>query len=305
MTNILVTGATGNIGRHVVAGLRTRGVSVRALSRSGGQFPDDVEVVTGDLTAPETLDNALDGVDSVFLLWPFLSSDGAPAVVQAIARHARHVVYVSAFSAHDGSGVWGEVEEAIRETTLEWTFLRPGGFATNTLEWAPAIRAGEPVRMPYPKAARSLIHERDIADVAVLALTEDGHTGRSYPLTGPAVITQADQARVLGEVAGRPAQVEELSREEAKAGMAAWGDDAFAEGALDYWAALVDNPEPVVDTVGQLTGRPARTFEQWAHDHAGDLRPLASSPRSAPRTHAVQLRPVRRARTGARAGHLW
>lgn len=276
MTKILVTGATGNIGKHVVAGLHARGVSVRALSRSGGHFPDGVEVVSGDLTAPETLHDALSGVDSVFLLWPFLTAEGAPEVVRAIARHARHVVYVSALSAQDGSGVWGEVEEAIRQTTLEWTFLRPGGFATNTLEWAPAIRAGEPVRMPYPKAGRSLIHERDIADVAVLALTEDGHTSEIYPLTGPAVITQADQARVLGEVAGKPVRIEELTREEARADMSAW-PDAFAEGALDYWASLADNPEPVIDTVGQLTGRPGRTFEQWAHDHAGDLRPLTTA----------------------------
>jgi uncharacterized protein YbjT (DUF2867 family) len=131
--------------------------------------------------------------------------------------------------------------------------------------------------MPYPKAARSLIHERDIADVAVLALTGDGHAREVYPLTGPAVITQADQVRILGEVAGKPAKVVEITRAEARAGMSAWADDAFADGALDYWASLVDNPEPVFDTVRQLTGRPARTFEQWAHDHVDDLRPLTTA----------------------------
>lgn len=277
MAKILVTGATGNIGRHVVSGLRARGVGVRALSRSGGHFPDGVEVVHGDLTAPGTLPDALSEVDSVFLLWPFLSSAGAPEVVRVIARHARRVVYVSALGAEDGPGVWGEVEAAIRQTSLEWTFLRPGGFATNTLEWAPAVRAGEPVRIPYPGAARSLIHERDIADVAVLALTEDGHAHQSYPLTGPAAITQADQVRVLGEVAGTRAQVEELTREEARAGMLAWADEDFADGALDHWASLVDTPEPVLDTVRRLTGRPARTFERWARDHAADLRPVATA----------------------------
>jgi uncharacterized protein YbjT (DUF2867 family)/ketosteroid isomerase-like protein len=282
---ILVTGATGNIGRHVVAGLRERGATVRTLSRFPGQDlgkDPGKETVTGDLTDPDTLHDALSGVDSVFLLWPFMSAAGAPAVLDVIARHARHVVHVSALSVRDDqpaeqNGVWGQVEAAIRASGLAWTFLRPGGFATNTLQWAGAIRAGVPVRMPYPKAARSLIHERDIADVAVLALTQDGHTGRAYGLTGPEVLTQAEQAHILGAVAGRPAVVEEIGAEEARADMLAWADESFADAALDYWRGLVDNPEPVTSTVEELTGHPARTFTQWALDHADDVRPLPAA----------------------------
>lgn len=273
---ILVIGATGNIGRHVVVGLRERGASVRTLSRFPGA------TATGDLTRPETLHSALSGVDSVFLLWPFLSADGAREVVDTIAEHARRIVYVSALSVRDDAspeenGVWGQVEAAIRRTGLEWTFLRPGGFATNTLEWASAIRTGQPARMPYPEAARSLIHERDIADVAVLALTEDGHTGRSYPLTGPAALTQAEQVRVLGTVAGQPGVAEEIPADEARAGMLAWADEEFADAALAYWRSLVDTPEPVMSTVEELTGHPARTFTQWAQDHADDFRLLTSA----------------------------
>lgn len=268
---ILVTGATGNIGHHVVAGLRERGHDVLALSRRPGDG-----VVAGDLTEPETLDAALSGVDAVFLLWPFMSAAGIDEVVGVIARNARRVVYVSALSAEHG-GVWADVEAAIRRTDLEWTFLRPGGFATNALEWASAIRAGRPARMPFPRAGRSLIHEHDIADIAVLALTEDGHAGRTYPLTGPEVLTQAEQARILGEVAGRPATVEELSRDEARAAMSWAGDTSFADHALAYWETLVDHPEPVITTYRELTGRPSRTFTQWARDHADDLRPLAAA----------------------------
>lgn len=277
MTNeILVIGATGNIGRHVVAGLRERGATVRTLSRLPGG------TATGDLTKPETLHSALSGVDSVFLLWPFLSAEGAPAVVDVIAEHARRVVYVSALSVRDSAspeenGVWGQVEAAIRRTGLEWTFLRPGGFATNTLEWAQAIRAGQPVRLPYANAARSLIHERDIADVAVLALTEDGHTGKAYSLTGPATLTQAEQVSVLGAVAKRPAVVEEIPAAEARAGMLAWGNEEFADAALAYWRSLVDTPETVTSTVEELTGRPARTFTQWAEDHVDDFRLLSAA----------------------------
>ena len=272
MTNeILVIGATGNIGRHVVAGLRERGASVRTMSRLPGA------TVTGDLTRPETLHNALSGVDSVFLLWPFLSSAGAQEAVDVIAEHARRIVYVSAMIVRDDAtpeenGVWGQVEAAIRRTSLEWTFLRPGGFATNTLEWADAIRTGQPVRMPYPQASRSLIHERDIADVAVLALTEDGHAGKVYALTGPAALTQAEQARILGAAA-----VEEVSADEARAGMLSWANEEFADSALAYWRSLVDTPEPVSRTVEELTGRPARTFTQWAQDHADDFRLLTSA----------------------------
>jgi uncharacterized protein YbjT (DUF2867 family) len=220
----------------------------------------------------------------VFLLWPFLTADGAPAVVEAIAGTARRVVYVSAMSVRDDrppmeNGVWGQVEDAIRRTGLAWTFLRASGFATNTLQWAPAIRAGRPVRMPYPAAARSLIHERDIAEVAVRAMTEPAHEGVAYTLTGPTAITQADQVRILSAVAGRPTQIEKASHEEARAEMLGWADPAFAEAALSYWASLVDTPEPVTRTVENLTGTPARTFAQWARDHVDDFRPSNTSTR--------------------------
>jgi uncharacterized protein YbjT (DUF2867 family) len=276
----LVIGATGHIGRNVVAGLRARDVAVRALSRSPGVagLPGGVEPVAGDLTDPGSLRGALAGVDRVFLLWPFLSAEGAADVVDAVAGQARRVVYVSAMSVRDdlppaANGVWGQVEAAIRSTHLDWTFLRASGFATNTLAWAEAVRAGDPVRIPYPGAARSLIHERDIADVAVRALTEEGHSRRAYVLTGPAALTQADQVRILGEVAGRPARVEEITAQEARAGMLGWADPAFADGALAYWASLVQTPEPVTGTVEELTGTPARGFAQWARDHAEDFRP--------------------------------
>lgn len=284
MTNInefLVIGATGNIGRHVVAALRARGATVRAMSRNPAeaQLPDGVDVVRGDLTDLDTLQRALTGVDAVFLLWPFLSSDGAPGVVHAIAGHARRVVYVSAVNVRDNrspaeNGVWGQVEDAIRRTNLEWTFLRASGFATNTLEWAPAIRAGRPVRIPHPAAARSLIHERDIAEVAVRTLTEPGHAGAAYVLTGPTAITQEEQVRILGETAGQPGRVEQITPEQARATMLTWGDPEFVDGALSYWASLVDTPEQVTRTVEEITGTPARSFEQWARDHTDDLRPM-------------------------------
>ncbi|MGW0802550.1 NmrA family NAD(P)-binding protein [Nonomuraea sp. NPDC002799] len=286
LKKILVTGATGNVGRHLVSLLIERGLSPRALARDPRRagLPDGVEVVAGDLTDPGSLDAALEGVDSVFLLWPFFAADGAQAVVDTIGKHVRHVVYLSAFSVQDDrepadNGVWGEVEHLVRSTGVSWTFLRAGGFATNTLSWAEEIRGTGVVRAPYADAARSLIHEADIAAVAARALTENGHAGRRYVLTGPAAVTQAEQVRIIGEAIGRSLRFDEQPPEEAREQMiAAWGNPAFVDQALGHWAGITDEPEPVTSTVHELLGRPARTFGEWARDHAADFR--APEPRS-------------------------
>jgi uncharacterized protein YbjT (DUF2867 family) len=263
---ILVTGATGNVGRHVVAGLRAAGAEVRALSRTEGQG-----LVRGDLTDPDRLRTVLAGVDQVFLLWPGPSAAGIEAAVDTITLQARRVVYLSAMSAENG--FWGVVEKAVAATAEEWTFLRAGGFATNTLGWAGMIRDSGTVSWPYGAAARSLVHERDLADVAIRALLEDGHVGRTYELTGPAAVTQAEQVRLIGEAIGRELRWVELPSGIARDQLLReWGDPAFVDSALTYWASLVDRPEPVTDTVERVTGHPARTFAQWARDHADDFR---------------------------------
>lgn len=176
------------------------------------------------------------------------------------------------------NGVWGQVEDLIKRSGLEWTFLRASGFATNTLGWADQIRVEGVVRWPYGDAARSLIHERDIAAVAVRALTEDRHTGATYVLTGPEAVTQAEQVRIIGEVVGLPVHWEELAPEVARQQLvAAMGDLAFADSSLEYWARLRTEPEPVTRTVEEVTGTPARTFAEWARDHADDFRRLATA----------------------------
>ncbi len=273
---VLVTGATGNVGRHVLSGLLERGVEVRALVRdpAAARLPEGVEAVRGDLTRPGTLEDAAAGVASVFLLWPGFGAADAPAAVDAVARHARRIVYLSASAGPENrrpDGFWGEIEELVERTGLEWTFLRAGGFAANTLGWADQIRDGV-VRWPYGQAGRSLIHEADIAEVAVRALTEDGHVGAAYTLTGPEVLTQAEQVAVIGRAVGRDVRWEEQPVDEAREQLlAAWGDPSYADMALAAWAAMVDDPEHVTTTVQDVTGTPARTFHQWALDHAADF----------------------------------
>lgn len=258
---ILVTGATGNVGRHVLAGLADAGHDARGLSRRPGPG-----LVAGDLHG----ELPLDGVDTVFLLWPGPDPAGIEPAVDRITARVRRVVYLSALAADQG--FWGTVEKAVAGSGVEWTFLRPGGFAANTLGWAEMIRRDGVVRWPYGAAARSLIHERDIADVAVRALTTDELVGQRPELTGPAAVTQADQIRQIGAAIGRELSWVELSAEAARRQLLAeWGDAAFVDGALTYWASLVDHPEPVTDTVERITGHPARTFRQWAQDHAEEF----------------------------------
>ena len=278
---IVVTGATGKVGRQVVMQLRERGEPVRAVARDPGStgMPAGVEVVRGDHSDPASLEPHLAGADSVFLVWPFTSPEQAASqgsqVVQVLARHVPRIVYLSAEAAAGRPGsFWATIERLIEQSGAAWTFLRPTGFAANTLMWAEQIRSTGVVRWPYGAAARSLIHERDIAAVAVAALTDDRHAGQKYLLTGPEAVSQAEQVRLIGEAIGRPVRWAELAPEEARQQLlAAWGDPAFVDSALATWAGLVTEPEPVTATVEQVTGAAARTFRQWAGDHVSDFRP--------------------------------
>jgi uncharacterized protein YbjT (DUF2867 family) len=224
--------------------------------------------VPGDLTRPGELAEHLDGVDEVFLVWPFFSADGADELVTTLASHARRIVYLSAEAAgHRAESFWALVERSIERSAAEWVFLRPTGFAANTLMWADQIRRGDVVRWVYGQAARSLIDERDIADVAVLALTQDGHAGARYILTGPTTVTQAEQVQAIGAALGRSLRWEELSREDVHDQLS-----GIPDTALDTWASFVTTPEVVTPAVRELTGRSPRSFADWAHEHADRFR---------------------------------
>src|SRR5215469_5846391 len=277
---VLVIGATGRIGRQVVAQLVERGAAVRAVTRDPAvaNLPAGVDVVRGDLAEPRSLEPHLKGVASVFLLWPFTSptaaAELAARLVEVLARQVRRIVCLSASAAAGEPGsFWAVVERLIEASAAEWTFLRPTGFAANTLMWADQIRTGNVVRWPYGAATRSLIHEHDIAAVAVRTLIDDRHAGMKYLLTGPEAITQAEQVRIIGEVVGREVRWEELAPDAARQELvSAWGDPGFVDSALASWAAMVTQPEPVTGTVEEVTGMPPRTFRQWVLDHVDDFR---------------------------------
>jgi uncharacterized protein YbjT (DUF2867 family) len=286
MKRVLVTGATGQIGSEVVSQLRGNDCRIRAMSRHprSANLPPDVEVVSGDLSAPETLDACLNGVDSVFLVWMAPLAAASPAI-ERIAAHARQIVLLTSphrtphpfFQQPTGMrAIHAGVERLIEEAGLAWTFLRPGPFAINCRNWwAPQLRKGDVVRWFYADAATAPVHERDIAAVAVRALCNAGHDGREYVLTGPASLTQREQVQVIGDAVGRPLRFEELSRESARQQMLAMTfPPLVADMLLDAYAAAVGLPATVTSTVLEVTGTPARSFHDWAIDHAGDFETL-------------------------------
>ena len=282
---ILVTGATGNVGRYVVSQLAANGYAVRALSRNPATTtpPSEVEVVHGDLTVPDSLEEALTGIDAVFLLWRSDRIAAVSALVDRLRKHARRIVFLSSSAVQDVVAeqpnfvgrVHLEIERLIEKSGIEWTFLRPGGFSTNSLWWwAPQIRSGDVVRWPYGRAVSAPIHERDIAVVAVRALTEDGHAQAKYILTGPESITQIDQVRAIGDAIGRPLRFEEISSDEAWPELLAIMPARIVDILLDVWAKSINGSAPVTSTFAEITGSARRTFRQWAIDHASDFQPI-------------------------------
>ncbi|WP_406442187.1 NAD(P)H-binding protein [Streptomyces sp. NBC_00631] len=276
---ILVTGATGTIGREVVRQLAGRGVKVRALTRdpAKARVPAGVEVVRGDHGDPVSLDAASAGATAVFLLRPPGPDEGQDAALVGAARAAgaERLVKLSAIATGEsGSGPsaqWHVAgERAVRDSGLAWTVLRPSSFASNTLTWLEALRAGEPVPNMTGDGASGVIDPRDIAEVAVRALLDAGHAGRTYTLTGPEAITVPGQAAVLAEVLGRPVPTRDLSPDQTREFLrTAWGMDGIpAEGVLTGLAFVRAGGNAVVtEDAREVLGRPARTYRQWAEDH--------------------------------------
>jgi uncharacterized protein YbjT (DUF2867 family) len=275
---VLVTGATGRVGRAVVGSLTAAGVPVRALTRrpEAAALPANVEVVAGDLTVPESLDSALRDVSAVFLVWT-VPPASAPAVVERLAARTRRVVFLSSphqtphpfFQQPNPMAVLhADIERLIAAAGLESTIIRPGMFASNTLFWwAPAIRADGVVRWPYGAAETAPVDDRDVAAVAARTLYEDGHAGGDYVLTGPESLSQAEQVSIIGDVVGRRIRFEELSPEEFRTETAGTWPRPVVDMLLDAWAATLGQSAYVTTTVQDILGS-ARPFRQWAADHA-------------------------------------
>jgi uncharacterized protein YbjT (DUF2867 family) len=278
---ILVTGATGPVGREAIDLLLAEGRQVAAVTRSPAEarLPEQARLVQGDPSQPHTLTGVPD-VEAV-LISPRATGAGLPDLLRLAAEHgAKQVVVLSAITVEYGGGyrrfadAFRAAEDAAKASGLGWTFLRSAQYATNSLVWAPQLRGGDVVRGAYGDAAVSPIHERDIAAVGVRALLDPSHSGRSYALTGPQSLSQRDQVRVIGEAVGRDLLWEELPPEQVRAAMLAQGmPEEVPDRMLGYLAQCLAQPGPSTHTVEDVLGRPALTFADWAAENTKAFLP--------------------------------
>ncbi|MFF9373828.1 SDR family oxidoreductase [Streptomyces griseoluteus] len=280
MPPVLVTGATGRIGRLVIDQLLAAGVPVRALAHrpeTAATLPAAVEVFTGDLTEPKSLDPALRGAGAVLLVWT-APPQTAAAVVERLASHVRRVVFLSSphqtphpfFQQPNPMAVLhADIERLIASTGLESTIIRPGMLASNSLAWwAPAIRTDEVVRWPYGAAETAPVDDRDVAAVAALTLHRDGYAGADYVLTGPESLTQAAQVEVIGNALDRRLGFEEMTPDEFRTLTEGTAPSSVVDMLLAAWRAAVGQPAYLTTAVADILGTAPRTFRQWATDHA-------------------------------------
>jgi uncharacterized protein YbjT (DUF2867 family) len=282
MAMVLVTGARGNIGRHVVEGLARRGLPGRAVSRTIDQarVPPGVEVVPTDLSNPADVDRAMARVEKVFLVMPPIGPLPIAENVVDSARRAgvAYIVMITTISIE-----WVErlkyaqelsaCEDLVRESGIAWTFIRPGEFMSNVLRWIPRIRAEGKVYAAYGNHATAPIDPADIAAVAVLALTEPGHEGQVYTLTGPEHITPEEQTQIIAELLNRPLRFEQATTiEESVAALVERGmEEARAREHVGVFRGPDlphSHPRPTLEL---LLGRPGGTFRGWAERHVEQL----------------------------------
>ncbi|MZD10424.1 NAD(P)H-binding protein [Streptomyces sp. SID5785] len=279
-SSVLVTGATGNVGREVVDRLRARGARVRCLVRGQGGRRPGVECVVGDLTDPGAVREALVDIDAVFLIWPLLDVAPAHALIAELTVAAPRVVYLSSTAVDDEAvrqsdpiaHVHADMEALLHDAGLRPVVLRSDTLASNARGWVAQLRVGDVVS--GPEAARTaVVDERDVADaaVAVLLAQHDQLDHGPHVLTGPDVLSRADQVARLGAALRRDLRFHALSADLARSRMLADGrPEPLVEALI---AASVRRPESTrtTDHVERLTGRPAGTFATWALDHAAEF----------------------------------
>jgi uncharacterized protein YbjT (DUF2867 family) len=277
---IVVTGATGNIGRPLTRALTNAGEQVRAVSRHAAEVPDGAEHVVADLADPKSLEPALAGAKALFLLLSgdlhAVGANPADVIDQAKQNGVRRIVLLSSLGV--ATRPFGttriamlELEDVLRASGLDWAILRPGGFASNAL-WAESVRTQRTVAAPFGDTGVPIIDPADIADVAATCLTDDRHNGAVYELTGPEVITPRQQAEAIATALGEPVRFHELTRAEAKAGMEQMMPGELADDTLDILSSPTPAELRVSPDVQAVLGRAPRSFADWATRNAAAFR---------------------------------
>jgi (4-alkanoyl-5-oxo-2,5-dihydrofuran-3-yl)methyl phosphate reductase len=276
---ILVTGATGNIGTELVKHLRTDGARMRVITRDEkkvAHLDASVERVIGDRHDPSIIRQALQGVDKVFLLPVLLDNHEADRLLIEAAKQAgvQLIVQISsgAVRMETKGGIGGlhrEIEQLIEDSGIAWTFLRPGGFMSNTLQWVATIKSQSKVFNPTGEGKTAPISPYDIAAVAAVALISSGHEGKAYDLTGPELLSAHEQVEILSKVIGRSIECVDIPIEVAvKSAIANGLPEILVESLAEIWKRIrAGGGTFQTSEVERLTGRPAQTFETWCHEY--------------------------------------
>jgi uncharacterized protein YbjT (DUF2867 family) len=266
---IVITGATGNVGKPLVRTLVEAGEEVTTVSRQDAET--GVRHVRADLTDPQSLVPALDGADAVFLLTSgdFLATGDLGKVVDVLRdNEIRRVVLLS--SQGVGTGRHAPVlEETVTRSDLDWTILRPGGFHSNALQWAETVRTRRMVAAPFGDIGLPTVDPDDIAAVAATVLRGTVHGGRIYELTGPAPVSPRQQAAAISEALGEPVRFVELTRAEAREHMLRFMPEPVADSTLSILGEPVPEEQRVSEDVPRLLGRSAHSFAEWAKRNIG------------------------------------
>ena len=287
---ILITGATGTIGRHLRAQLAGAGAPVRVLVRDPaklGDLRDRLDVVVGDLDAPDTPHRALAGVTKLFLLspGPDVPAQDAALIHAAAAAAVEHVVMLSSLGAELGGIGGGKPhlpgEALLRESGLAWTLLHPSEFMSNTLWWRDTITTAGAIFAPTGTGRVGFIDPADIAAVAAHVLATDGHHGKTYRLTGPETLTTAEIATHLAATLDRPVRHVDLPEDTFRANLEQAGlPQPLIDMQIEYCAAIkAGTVDIVTDDVPDLLGRPAGNYPAWATRHKTEFAALTGSPR--------------------------
>jgi uncharacterized protein YbjT (DUF2867 family) len=272
---ILVTGATGNVGRELVRQLAEDGEEVAALIRRDedrARLPAGVRGVVGDLNRPQPLAPALSGVRAAHLLAGY---DGLGELLAAMRDAGVERVTLQSSSAVPAGDMTNAVaryhilsEQAVRDSGVAWTFIQPNSFMANALRWLPQMQVGKTIRLPFANVPIATIDPADIAAVAAAALTTDRHEGRSYRVSGPESLLPGEQVAILAKVLGRDLRFEAQSDEEAHAEMSASMPAEYVDAFFSFFVDGTIDESTVLPTVDQVLGRPPRRFEDWARAHA-------------------------------------
>jgi uncharacterized protein YbjT (DUF2867 family) len=286
-SSVVVTGATGAIGRIVTSRLVRNGWQVSGVTQhpSSARLPAGVSAVYGDLSDPSTLDQAFAGAGQIVLI-------AFPSTVHEVLAQARragvnYVVVISSGAVTAGYDTTynAVVERAVIESDLEWAIVRPGEFATNgLLIWGPSVRAERRVVEPFPDQVGQPIHEADVADVVVADLLDPQRRGRIDTIVGPDRLTKREQVAAISTAIGAEIRLDQVTAAEARAFYQAQGgfaaanaDFLFGFETYDGVQGEHDEPaesgeaEPEYPDLSLVTGQPARSYQQWAHDHATDF----------------------------------